>query len=123
MTQDKEHNPQCQIWQSKYYYGWGSSVPPVCSCHQAPKEPDTNERKLEMKPTYLTSCLCFWQSLGRALGWTTDGVHKREVKDSYLCIKCSQNHWKNHWHRFLDYLADGKSAEDFFKDLLSTKKD
>lgn len=47
----------------------------------------------------------FWQALGKARGWGDDpkyGVYTE---------------WRIHWHRFIDHLAEGKPAEDFFKDL------
>lgn len=52
----------------------------------------------------------FWQSLGKALGWNethTDG------KKKWL----EWHKWKFEWHRFLDFLAEGKSAEEFFATL------
>jgi hypothetical protein len=59
----------------------------------------------------------FWQSLGKALGW----------KDGVVCAYCgftSCRHsakfvekWHFKWHRFIDHLAEGKTAEEFFETL------
>jgi hypothetical protein len=47
----------------------------------------------------------FWRSLGLALGW-----YKRvETK----CLIYEQ-WWRQPWHRFIDHLADGHTAEAFF---------
>lgn len=52
----------------------------------------------------------FWQSLGKAMEWENnvyvEGKGIRDVKE-----------WKQQWHRFIDALSEGKSAEDFFKEL------
>lgn len=42
----------------------------------------------------------FWQALGKALG----GVKTHA--------------WKTIWHRFIDALSEGQTAEDFFSKLL-----
>jgi len=46
----------------------------------------------------------FWKALGKEKGWED-------------ITKYSQNHWKKEWHRFIDHLGDGKSAESFFETL------
>jgi hypothetical protein len=48
--------------------------------------------------------------LGKALGW------KESVWDT-VDDGPENKHWFLEWHRFIDYLADGKSAESFFTDL------
>jgi len=74
----------------------------------------------------------FWQALGRALGW-----------ENYRCVFCAtksdtnlnssthcdngywhgmkawQNVWLYHWHRYIDWLAEGKPADEFFKELIN----
>ena len=50
----------------------------------------------------------FWRSLGKEMGWEKENVITNSVE--YL-------EWKGHWHRFIDYLAEGKSIEDYFKEL------
>lgn len=75
----------------------------------------------------------FWEALENSLGWDCDcKLGSRETKDlnQYgnpvweFCKKCCPDgiHYepKNyiyHWHRFIDYLAEGKSVDEFFKDL------
>lgn len=61
--------------------------------------------------TFLSDPL-FWQSLGKALGWQSEVViecacGRKERKKTYLY----------HWHRFIGHLADGKTAEEFFKNI------
>ena len=50
----------------------------------------------------------FWQSLGRGMGWVT-----RENIDGGPEIGIEE--WKLHWHRFIDALAEGETAEEFFR--------
>ena len=54
----------------------------------------------------------FWQALGRARKWTTDEDGKY-WKGTIADWKA--NYWKTHWHDFIDYLAAGKNAENFFE--------
>jgi hypothetical protein len=59
----------------------------------------------------------FWQCLGKAMDWGT----------GFICYKCGLSLCKehgpymqpflSHWHQFIDHLAAGKSAEDFFTSL------
>lgn len=93
----------------------------------------------------------FWQALGKSLGWgqeisrTKTGEEWGErfclhcgVSTEYqperksgcnhahypeACAICSKKAitWKEQWHKFIDHLASGGSADDFFKDLLSAK--
>lgn len=44
----------------------------------------------------------FWQSLGKAMGWTDN----EKVKI-----------WKYNWHDFIDHLAEGKTVEEFFDEI------
>jgi hypothetical protein len=58
----------------------------------------------------------FWQSLGKAQGW-------RDYCNSDLCRECGTKYspmsgWQAYWHRFIDHLADGKTAKSFFEALL-----
>lgn len=56
----------------------------------------------------------FFRTLGRGLGWQEKGY-----PDKY------EGHWKAQWsyehHRLIDWIDDGKSVEDYFKELLLTK--
>ncbi len=62
----------------------------------------------------------FWQALGKAEGW-----EKKTVKGQPCGIKdCTGEHlkgtdWKEQWHRFIDHLAEGKTADSFFENLLN----
>lgn len=48
----------------------------------------------------------FWRALGKARGWS-DTYHA-DWKGDY----------KYHWHRFINHLAEGGEAEQFFKNLV-----
>ena len=58
----------------------------------------------------------FWQALGRALRWDHGPmtVHKVEDGRPTVVIRPEQ-HWLYHWHRFIDYLAAGRTPEPFFE--------
>lgn len=50
----------------------------------------------------------FWQCLGKTMGWQ-DGLSG--IKPDWYCF----------WHRFIDALAEGKSADSFFEELFNNK--
>lgn len=63
----------------------------------------------------------FFQSLGKSLGW------EEKDKQSLRTYKMSGGggnmlkgmyQWNKYWHRFIDHLAEGKDAEEFFASLL-----
>jgi hypothetical protein len=57
----------------------------------------------------------FWQSLGKALGWKQSCVNGCIPPDSDYCGQPNHRYeWQEQWHRFIDYLVEGKSAEEFF---------
>jgi hypothetical protein len=90
----------------------------------------------------------FWQCLGKALGWGGERVlidekgHPKEWMFDEHCDKCGEiivdqeegcpdrcesdnapiPSWLYHWHRFIDHLAEGKNAEEFFSNLLANYK-
>jgi len=65
----------------------------------------------------------FWQALGRALGWNHAMITVHEVENGRpTVVTRARQHWLYHWHRFLDFLAEGKTAEDFFKSLPEKEK-
>lgn len=71
----------------------------------------TNGETIEYYPEIAFLSPLFWQSLGKALGW-----------DKYSGeILTTENdpspYWKDVWHYFINHLAEGKSAEEFFKNL------
>jgi len=51
----------------------------------------------------------FWQSLGKALGWKEGRVEHLAWQDP---------EWQVLWHRFIEYLADGKTTDYFFEKVL-----
>ncbi len=57
----------------------------------------------------------FWQALGKAMRWQekTDRLIGTEIGFSPPCLT-----WAYQWHRFIDCLAEGKDAEQFFEELL-----
>ena len=72
----------------------------------------------------------FWQFLGKALGWdkfgkdtikSVRGLPKYiQPKTKSICSSKGQDNvllWLYHWHDFIDYLAEGKTAKGFFKKL------
>ena len=82
----------------------------------------------------------FWQALGKGLGWgrvtqkdccTLCGEKMPEGEEVFLyhgyscpCPKPklpAKREWKDEWHRFIDYLAEGKDIDSFFADLIHTK--
>lgn len=55
----------------------------------------------------------FWVSLGRAMGWNGDGP----FGSTFEILVNGKPKWKHEWHRCIDTLSEGKSADDFFKEL------
>ncbi|HDY66814.1 MAG TPA: hypothetical protein ENH85_03365 [Candidatus Scalindua sp.] len=65
----------------------------------------------------------FWQSLGKALGWimeTPSGSLKKRLRQPvFVGINAREiPEWLYRWLQFIEHLAEGKSAEDFFKPLV-----
>jgi hypothetical protein len=71
-----------------------------------------NERKFFEKETHLCQAILldplFWQSLGKAMGWG---------------IEPSGSIWQGkqqcliYWHDFIDALAEGQTAEQYFETI------
>lgn len=77
----------------------------------------------------------FWQSLGKTMGWDEEKrcifcgneVGKEMRGDGnekyYWCPKeergtaLKKETWLYYWHRFIDHLAIGRAAEEFFEKL------
>lgn len=57
----------------------------------------------------------FWQSLGKALGWGDESECPLACCGGICPINIPM--WQSQWHRFVDALSEGKSADDFFSDL------
>lgn len=98
------------------------------SCVNAMAPPSWNFSKAMLDPL-------FWHSLGKAMGWknetcrkcwmTRDGKSKN-FKDYCYCTDpdITPNTppdfiptWKFQWNRFIDKLANGGTAEQFFEEL------
>ncbi len=58
----------------------------------------------------------FWQALGKAEGWTTDGKTSRF--SSMTFGEFEKRHWKTHWHSLIDHLAQGGDIDTFFNNLI-----
>ena len=60
----------------------------------------------------------FWQTLGKALGWVAQQhlVHSGDYSSKVSGIYFTPG-WTAEWYRFIDHLAEGKSADDFFLGL------
>lgn len=56
----------------------------------------------------------FWQALGKSRGW-------KKVRE-LIFGKKEITEWEYYWHHFIDHLASGKSADEFFTTLLTQKK-
>jgi hypothetical protein len=82
----------------------------------------------DMIPSQIFLDPLFWSSLGKSLGWkerycksgagcefSGGGEHEFE------CVWEGVNEWKEQWHRFIDSLAEEKSAESFFESLINVK--
>jgi len=65
-----------------------------------------------------------WRSLGNASGWNQgelavcDKCGERKAIDCFCTDAGTIEEWLWHWHRFIDNLADGISAEEFFGELV-----
>lgn len=53
----------------------------------------------------------FWKALGTKLRWRDEMV---VVGERHYAVKSG---WRMQWHRFIDHLADGKTAEEFFAEI------
>lgn len=62
----------------------------------------------------------FWQCLGKALGWWHCTVHV-DGGEEVRCEDRKHDDWFKNWHRFIDSLAEGKSPEEFFNQLIHEK--
>lgn len=102
------------------------------------------ERTFSLKLGSIYSDPLFWQALGKAMGWkdwfysyyiansskVSFNGHWEEVQNlsdvperfrgTSACRKhsCINQEYRNHWHNFIDHLAEGKDAESFFAELL-----
>ena len=56
----------------------------------------------------------FWKCLGKAIGWE---IMYRPYKSGSTRNFDAIQGWLYQWHRFIDHLAEGGTAEEFFKEL------
>lgn len=67
----------------------------------------------------------FWQALGKALNWNMGDSNKAtwntmtEHYAKYMIV--FENTPIYHWHRFIDWVAEGKNMDEFFKELMKSK--
>lgn len=68
----------------------------------------------------------FWQCLGKRLGWMTWAVCMNCGVKVLMFRECDcediepepQMGWEWYWHKFIHHLAEGKSIDSFFEDLI-----
>ena len=60
----------------------------------------------------------FWVALGKSLEWG-QGVF---FYNNFIDGKENNDGWRIYWHRFIDTLAEGKTPEEFFKELLKDER-
>ena len=65
-----------------------------------------------------TSDPLFWQALGKAMGWDEYPSFKLK-SDIAGGTFCQMEGWRARWFQFIDHLAEGKDAEEFFRELLA----
>lgn len=77
------------------------------------------ETAAKMTRAYIFSLPLFWQSLGKAMGWSESPQAHRGLyhKDAYGYHQWTEPQYIAEMHRFIDHLAEGKDAESFFETL------
>ncbi len=55
----------------------------------------------------------FWQSLGKALGWSESKDFEKNHSEVIFVAR-----WLYVWHQFIDWVANGKNVDEFFKELI-----
>lgn len=58
----------------------------------------------------------WWAALGKTMGWGEICLSCHN-NVSFCCEKRYNENWLYHWHKFIDHLAEGKTAEDYFSKL------
>jgi len=74
----------------------------------------------EMYFMWVFSDPSFWQCLGKAMGWE---IMYRPYKSGSTRNFDAIQGWLYQWHRFIDHLAEGGTAEEFFKEIGSNYKE
>jgi len=61
----------------------------------------------------------FWQAFGSALGWAQAMRTVHAVENGRpTVVTRTGHHWRYHWHRFIDHLAEGQDVEPSLRVLL-----
>lgn len=62
----------------------------------------------------------FWRCLGKTEGWSKNiGENKgKQLVKLNSHVYCADD-WQSYWFLFIDHLASGGNADDFFKQLLT----
>ena len=64
---------------------------------------------------YIFSLPLFWQSLGKAMRWENESECPLACCGGICPIDIPM--WQSQWHRFIDKLSNGVTAEQFFEEL------
>ena len=59
----------------------------------------------------------FWQALGNAMEWSKESEYKCRRSPAYNWQTIKRSGWHAKWIEFIDHLASGKSAEEWFAEL------
>lgn len=59
----------------------------------------------------------FWQCLGKAMGWEPN-ISKEEIERMHIAQLGVTPRWPIYWHNFISHLAEGRSADEFFNELI-----
>jgi len=70
----------------------------------------------------MDDCFClfldplFWQSLGKAMGWTKvkTAEYDKQGNETFAYFTPA---WRVEWRHFINHLADKKTAESYFAEL------
>ena len=57
----------------------------------------------------------FWQALGKQQEWGWDEVI---ASNGGFSLEVPSLEWVFHWHSLIDHIAEGKSIDDFFNNLI-----
>jgi hypothetical protein len=61
---------------------------------------------------------CFWQALGRALGWQASCDLSISCEHGHAeCLRCHGAYWMYQWHCFIQAIAEGNTPAVFFANL------
>lgn len=59
-----------------------------------------------------------WIECGKAMGWACEWANgEKHACVNHMRYDWSDYDWVFYWHRFIDALVSGKTAEEFFKEL------